>query len=55
MPVNLPQLLGRKATDEEIAVMASAFAQTPGENPGLFVPLTRRDVAEIYRAANERE
>lgn len=52
MPTNITELLGRKVTDEEIALMADKCTKSDTFHPGYFKSLTRNDVANIYRLAN---
>lgn len=52
MPTNLPELLRRKATTEEIALMADKCTKGDTFHPGYFKQLTKEDVIAIYSLAN---
>ena len=51
MPVSIPELLGRKATEEEIAELAEKCAHH-GRTIGSFRVLGLADIREIYSRAN---
>ena len=53
MPINLPQLLGRKVTDEEIKLMATKCTKNDTFAPGYFKPLKCCDVEAIFNLANK--
>ena len=52
MPTNIPELIGRQATDEEISLMADKCSRGGTMNIGAMEVLTRRDMEAIYRMAN---
>ncbi len=52
MPVNIPELLGRPATEEEIVEMARKCSQDGKITQGNFKVLNQQDVENIYRMAN---
>ena len=52
MPVNIPELLGRPATDDEIQEMARKCCQDGKITQGNFKVLNQADVVAIYRMAN---
>ena len=53
MPTNIPELLVRKVTEEEIAVMSDKCSKGDTFHPGYFKALTRDDMVQIYRMANK--
>ena len=53
MPTSLSELIGRKATDDEIALMADKCTRGDTFHPGYFRPLTRQDVINILTLANK--
>lgn len=53
MPINLEQLIGRKATDEEMVAMADTCMSLGRTTAGHMQALTRDDILAIYRMANE--
>ena len=53
MPVSIPELIGRPATEEEILKMASICTGNDSHTVGVFQKLDSADIAEIYRAANK--
>ncbi|MBS7289147.1 MAG: iron-containing alcohol dehydrogenase [Bacteroidales bacterium] len=52
MPVSIPELIGRPATEEEILKMADTCTGGDSHSVGVFKPLWSADIAAIYRAAN---
>ena len=52
MPVSIPELIGRKATEEEIGNMSDLCAGTASGTIGNFVKLGKKETACIYRQAN---
>ncbi len=52
MPVNIPELLGRPATEEEIVEMARKCCHDGKITQGSFKVLNQSDVEAIYRMAN---
>lgn len=52
MPVNIPELIGRSVTDDEIKLMARKCTRDYTMTQGHFKVLTADDIAEIYRMAN---
>lgn len=52
MPTSIPQLLGRKATDEEIATMSLKASRGGNGTIGSLKVLNRNDMEAIYRMAN---
>ena len=52
MPTNIPELIGRQATDEEISLMADKCSRGGTMNIGAMEVLTRKDMEAIYRMAN---
>ena len=52
MPTSLPELLGRKATEEEIALMAERCSRGKTFRPGNFKVLEYQDMVNIYNKAN---
>ena len=52
MPTNIPELIGRKATDEEIAVMAEKCSRWGTITIGAMEVLAQADMTEIYKLAN---
>lgn len=53
MPTSIPELIGRRASDEEIALMADKCTKGDTFSPGYFKSLRKKDVEAIYRLANE--
>ena len=53
MPTSIPELIGRKATDEEIAIMAEKCSRGGSITIGAMEVLDQGDMAEIYKLANE--
>lgn len=51
MPINIPELIGRKATEEEIVEMARKCTHNGTVTQGQFKVLNADDIAEIYRRA----
>ena len=52
MPTNIPQLIGRPATDEEIKTMTEKCTKGGTFAPGYFKSLSPADVEAIYKLAN---
>jgi hypothetical protein len=52
MPTNIPELIGRKATDEEIAIMAEKCSRWGTITIGAMEVLDQADMTEIYQLAN---
>ena len=52
MPTNIPELIGRKATDEEIAVMAEKCSRWGTITIGAMEVLAQVDMTAIYKLAN---
>lgn len=55
MPLSIPELIGRRATDEEIALMSGRCTRSDTLAVGRVKSLRAADVAAIYRAANRTE
>ena len=53
MPTSIPELIGRKATDEEIAEMVSKCSRGGTITLGAIEVLDAHDMETIYRMANE--
>ena len=53
MPTSIPELIGRKATDEEIAIMAEKCSRGGTITIGAMEVLEKADMTEIYQLANE--
>jgi hypothetical protein len=53
MPTKIPELIGRKATDEEIAIMADKCSRGGKLTIGAMEVLEQADMAEIYKLAND--
>ena len=53
MPTSIPELIGRKATDEEIAIMAEKCSRGGTITIGAMEVLEQADMTEIYQLANE--
>ena len=53
MPASIPELIGRKATNEELLLMAEKCSRGRTITNGNFKPLAYEDVLKIYTAANE--
>lgn len=53
MPTSIPELIGRPATDDEIAEMARKCSLDGTSTEGSFRVLGQADMAAIYRLANE--
>ena len=52
MPINIPELIGRKVTEDEIKEMARKCTRDYTATMGQFKVLTADDIANIYRMAN---
>ena len=52
MPINIPELIGRNVTDDEIKEMARKCTRDYTMTMGKFKVLTADDIANIYRMAN---
>ena len=53
MPTSIPELIGRKATDEEIAIMADKCSRGGKLTIGAMEVLDQTDMTEIYKLAND--
>ena len=53
MPINIPQLLGRTLTNEEIATMSNKCTFFGRRKVGGLVQLEEKGIADIYHAANK--
>ena len=53
MPTGIPELIGRKATEEEMVTMAERCSRGGTFTVGNFMVLDRARMLEIYRLANE--
>lgn len=53
MPTSIPELIGRKATDEEIAIMAEKCSRGGTITIGAMEVLDQTDMTEIYKLAND--
>ena len=53
MPTSIPELIGRKATDEEIAIMAEKCSRGGTITIGAMEVLDQADMTEIYKLAND--
>ena len=53
MPINIPQLLGRTLTDDEITLMAQKCTKNDTFHPGYFKQLSQADAIAIYTMANK--
>lgn len=54
MPTSIPELIGRKATDKEIAEMARICTNGDTSTVGRFLTITQRDAEAIYHLANNK-
>jgi len=54
MPTNIPELIGRQATDEEIQTLVEKCSRGGKMNIGAMEVLNPKDMMAIYRLANER-
>ena len=54
MPVNIPELIGRQATDDEIAEMARKCSRDGKITVGAMEVLTSKDMTAVYRLANQK-
>ena len=52
MPASIPELIGRKATEEEISIMADRCSRGGTFVVGNFKKLGRKEMVDIYRLAN---
>ncbi len=52
MPTNIPELIGRKLTDDEIKELARKCSHDEGRTIGSFKVLDRKDMEAIYVMAN---
>ncbi len=52
MPINIPELIGRKVTEDEIKEMARKCTRDYTVTQGKFKVLAADDIANIYRMAN---
>ena len=53
MPISIPELIGRPATDEEMKKMACICTGDDSHTVGNFMKLTASDIYEIYKSANK--
>ena len=53
MPVSIPELIGRKATEEEISILADRCSRGGTFTVGNFKVLHREEMLDIYHKANE--
>ena len=53
MPTSIPELIGRKATDEEIATLVDKCSRGGKMNIGAMEVLNPADMKAIYQLANE--
>lgn len=53
MPTSIPELIGRRATDEEIAVMVRKCSRGGTITLGALEVIAEKDMESIYRMANE--
>jgi hypothetical protein len=53
MPVSIPELIGRQATDEEIREMVSKCSRDGKMNIGAMEVLKPADMEAVYRLANK--
>ena len=53
MPVSIPELIGRKATEEEISILADRCSRGGTFTIGNFKVLHREEMLDIYHKANE--
>ena len=53
MPTSIPELIGQKATDEEIAELVSKCSRGGKMNIGAMEVLTAKDMELIYKKANQ--
>ena len=53
MPVSIPELIGRQATDEEIREMVRKCSRDGKMNIGAMQVLTPADMEAVYRLANK--
>lgn len=53
MPVSIPELIGRRATEDEIATMADTCTGGDSHTVGVFKALGKEDLIEIYSSANQ--
>lgn len=53
MPTSIPELIGRPATDEEIALMADKCTRHRTITQGKVKHLTYDDIVVIYKLANK--
>jgi len=54
MPISIPELIGRQATDEEIETLVEKCSRGGKMNIGAMEVLTPKDMTAVYRLANER-
>ena len=53
MPTSIPELIGRKATEDEIAVMAGRCSRGKTISVGNFKVLRYDAMVDVYHLANE--
>ena len=54
MPISIPELIDRQATDEEIETLVEKCSRGGKMNIGAMEVLTPKDMTAVYRLANER-
>ena len=54
MPISIPELIGRQATDEEIETLVEKCSRGGKMNIGAMEVLTPKDMTAVYRLANEK-
>ena len=54
MPTSIPELIGREATDEEIAVLVEKCSRGGKMNIGAMEVLKTEDMTSVYRLANKK-
>lgn len=54
MPISIPELIGRQATDEEIETLVEKCSRGGKMNIGAMEVLTPKDMTAVYRLANKK-
>ena len=54
MPTNIPELIGRELTEDEIKELARKCSHDDGRTIGGFKVLDKNDMTEIYKMANKQ-
>ncbi|WP_337943250.1 iron-containing alcohol dehydrogenase [Prevotella sp.] len=54
MPTNIPELIGRELTEDEIKELARKCSHDDGRTIGGFKVLDKNDMTEIYKMANKK-